>query len=327
MSGTVDDPIDLESLDAAITASDRPDSSRDERLRARRALVAKLKHLESGVESPEATHRLASALLTQLTTSDMPERFGLTPVASDKLLDRTIAVMQESRMQMGAKDVDTNTLQHQVSARGERIQQQRAQRVDRAVNSVRGGVSPTSPPAELSTLTQAPHGGPSSPLADRVQSALANFSSALGQPKRPSDGPDRRDSARQRTPAKERPPKRASDEPDRDQDAKSPKEALPSEVPIPKRESSRTSTASTAAFPSRIEVVLKQDERKPGVLGGGTRLSPYDLTLDPRRGTRSSTTLRYHTLLKFFFGFCPFTRAVGLCSQRHATLVRVTTGH
>lgn len=56
--------------------------------------------------------------------------------------------------------------------------------------------------------------------------------SALGQPKRPSDGPDRGDAARQRTPAKQRVAKRASDEPDRDQDAKSPKPD-PEEVPIP----------------------------------------------------------------------------------------------
>ena len=65
MSGTASDPIDLDTLDVAISASDRPDSSLDERLRARRAFAAKLKHLESGVESPEATVQLASALLTE----------------------------------------------------------------------------------------------------------------------------------------------------------------------------------------------------------------------------------------------------------------------
>ena len=52
MSGTASDPIDLDTLDVAISASDHPDSSLDERLRARRAFAAKLKHLESGVESP-----------------------------------------------------------------------------------------------------------------------------------------------------------------------------------------------------------------------------------------------------------------------------------
>lgn len=108
----------------------------------------------------------------------------------DDLRDRTIAVMQHSRTRMGADDIPIDALQRRVSARGQRI------RVDRTVNSVRDGVSPTSPPGELSTLTRSPRGDPSSPLGDRIQSALASFSSALGQ----SDG-----QARQRSPAKYRP--------------------------------------------------------------------------------------------------------------------------
>ena len=96
MSGTADDAIDLEAMDADIAAADRPDSAPDERVRARRALVAKLQHLESGSERPKATLQLATALLTQLSTSDMPERYGLTPKGSDKLRDRTVALMQQS---------------------------------------------------------------------------------------------------------------------------------------------------------------------------------------------------------------------------------------
>ena len=110
-------------------------------------------------------------------------------------------------------------MQQRVSAKGKQIQQRRAKQVDGVIDSVRGDISPTSPPGDLSTLTRFPRGGPSSPLEDRMQSALAGFSSALGQPKRPSDGPDRGDTARQRTPAKDRVAKRASNEPDRDQDA------------------------------------------------------------------------------------------------------------
>ena len=222
MSGTADDPIDLEALDAAIATADRADSTTNERVDAQRALLTKLKHLESGAESDIATHQIATALLTQLTTSGMPERYGLTPKASDALRDRTIAVMYKSRMKMGAKDVPISTLQRQVLATGEHIQQQRAQRVDRAVDSVSSGVSPTSPPAELSTLTSLPHGGPSSPLEDRMQSALAGLSSALGQSKRSSDGP-----------------------PDHEQRAKSPKtdsperEAVPTTPPPSPRVSSR----------------------------------------------------------------------------------------
>ena len=34
-------------------------------------------------------------------------------------------------------------------------------------------------------------------------------------------------------------------------------------------------------FPSRIEVVLRQEAPKPGILGDGTRASPFDLTSDP----------------------------------------------
>jgi len=34
-------------------------------------------------------------------------------------------------------------------------------------------------------------------------------------------------------------------------------------------------------FPSRIEVVLRQEAPKPGILGDGTRTSPFDLTSDP----------------------------------------------
>ena len=45
---------------------------------------------------------------------------------------------------------------------------------------------------------------------------------------------------------------------------------------------------SVPILPSRIEVVLKQEERKPGVLGHGTRYSPYDLTLDPTTFARVS---------------------------------------
>ena len=101
MSGTADDPIDLEALDAAIATADRADSTTKQRVDARRALLTKLKHLESGAESDIATHQIATALLTQLTTSGMPERYGLTPKASDALRDRTIAVMQKSRMKMG----------------------------------------------------------------------------------------------------------------------------------------------------------------------------------------------------------------------------------
>eukprot|EP01046_Picozoa_sp_COSAG06_P013283 COSAG06_NODE_800_length_12197_cov_9.094974_14_plen_257_part_01 len=210
MSGTADDPIDLEALDAAIATADRADSTTNERVDAHRALLTKLKHLESGAESDIATHQIATALLTQLTTSGMPERYGLTLKASDALRDRTIAVMHKSRMKMGAKDVPISTLQRQVLATSERIQQQRAQRVDRAVDSVSSGVSPTSPPAELSTLTSLPHGGPSSPLEDRMQSALAGLSSALGQSKRSSDGP-----------------------PDHEQRAKSPKTDSPEREAVP----------------------------------------------------------------------------------------------
>ena len=45
---------------------------------------------------------------------------------------------------------------------------------------------------------------------------------------------------------------------------------------------------SVPILPSRIEVVLKHEERKPGVLGHGTRYSPYDLTLDPTTFARVS---------------------------------------
>jgi hypothetical protein len=37
----------------------------------------------------------------------------------------------------------------------------------------------------------------------------------------------------------------------------------------------------TSLFPSRIEVVLRQEAPKPGILGDGTRTSPFDLTSDP----------------------------------------------
>ena len=80
-------------------------------------------------------------MLTQLTTSEMPERFGLTPAESETLRVRVIALMNDSRSKMGAEDIPIRT------AKGKQIQQR---------------------------------------------------ASALGQPKRPSDGPDRRDAARQR---------------------------------------------------------------------------------------------------------------------------------
>ena len=126
MSGTADDPIDLESLDAAITASDRPDSTVDQRVRARRAFVTKLKHLQGGAETPSATYQLAIAMLTQLTTSKMPERFGLTPAESETLRDRVIALMQDSRSKMGAEDIPFRTLQQRVSAKGKQIQHRRS---------------------------------------------------------------------------------------------------------------------------------------------------------------------------------------------------------
>ena len=262
MSGTADDPIDLESLDAAITASDRPDSTVDQRVRARRAFVTKLNHLQGGAETPSATYQLAIAMLTQLTTSKMPERFGLTPAESETLRNRVIALMQDSRSKMGAEDIPIRTLQQRVSAKGKQIQHRRAKRVDSVIDSVRGGISPTSPPGDLSTLTRFPRGGPSSPLEDRMQSALAGISSALGQPKRPSDGPDRRDAARQRTPAKDRVAKRASDETDRDQDAKSPKPDSPEEVPIPTTPPS-TPRASPARGAKRRSDSPEQQSSRP----------------------------------------------------------------
>ena len=97
MSGTASDPIDIEALDAAIATADRSDSTTNERVDAQRALLTKLKHLESGAESDIATHQIATALLTQLTTSSMPENFGLTPLEAEKLQRRVIAVMQDSR--------------------------------------------------------------------------------------------------------------------------------------------------------------------------------------------------------------------------------------
>ena len=74
MSGTASDPIDLEALDAAIATADRADSTTKERVDAQRALLTKLKHLESGAESDIATHQIATTLLTQLTTSGMPAK-------------------------------------------------------------------------------------------------------------------------------------------------------------------------------------------------------------------------------------------------------------
>ena len=136
MSGTADDPIDLESLDAAITASDRPDSTVDQRVRARRAFVTKLKHLQGGAETPSATYQLAIAMLTQLTTSKMPERFGLTPAESETLRNRVIALMQDSRSKMGADDIPFRTLQQRVSAKGKQIQQ-RASALGQPKTSVR----------------------------------------------------------------------------------------------------------------------------------------------------------------------------------------------
>ena len=59
-------------------------------------MIEKLNYLEGGHETPKATHQLASALLTQLTTSGMQERFGLSLSASDALRRRTIAVMTQS---------------------------------------------------------------------------------------------------------------------------------------------------------------------------------------------------------------------------------------
>eukprot|EP01046_Picozoa_sp_COSAG06_P034913 COSAG06_NODE_3699_length_4996_cov_4.274658_6_plen_191_part_01 len=41
------------------------------------------------------------------------------------------------------------------------------------------------------------------------------------------------------------------------------------------------SPQSVPTFPSRIEVVLRQEAPKPGILGDGTRTSPFDLTSDP----------------------------------------------
>jgi hypothetical protein len=78
-------------------------------------------------------------------------------------------MMQRSRTQMGADDIPTDALQRRVSARGERIQQRRAQRLDAAVDLVRGSVSPSSPQPDLaSPIRQSSVRGPSNPLEDRV---------------------------------------------------------------------------------------------------------------------------------------------------------------
>ena len=61
MSGTADDPIDLEALNVTIAAANRPDSTVDDHERARRAMIEKLNYLEGGHETPKATHQLASA--------------------------------------------------------------------------------------------------------------------------------------------------------------------------------------------------------------------------------------------------------------------------
>ena len=123
----------------------------------------------------EATYKIAVAILSQLTTNKIPARFGLSRKGRDDLAARAKRLVQ--RYTDTQCRPSSQSLHQQIAARGQVLEQRRAQRVDRDDDrhAARWRVGRRSVVCPVGPRRRAvrSHGGP-------FQSALAVLLSGLG---------------------------------------------------------------------------------------------------------------------------------------------------